>query len=483
MRPEVVMTDVDNRLRVELQRLADGVTAPVDLPTGPQYRAAATSRRTPMLAVAAAVAVVATVAALLVTIGRGASGVPPAEGGPSAWPTRGPLAGDTALIDAAMRTWEAAPLPESELPHRQVHALYAGKSVAGQTVVLTGVDARGFRRIAWLNTDPTSMTPFKHRLHLVSDVLAPTGDDAGLIGLQAWRPTPRPTQDHVIIAIGPPTAEDLQWADQLGRWRALPSRAGAGLVTVPSAGGLLGVTVRAGDEGHGTWVLGNTPRQVVDPTVIDHDLDPGAPADSGDVHCDGNSCSVSVGGVATTLDGTSGPGWGDLRSPYMRQAGGTGEARGGWPEFAPEAELMATSLVPRVNSWSAPPCWSRLLPDATGLYLYNWRPSGQPPQLVLYVDRPEWYGGRLGAYVEATGPVSGIAGVAPAATGRQLVVVVADHLEVLWKSGNGDWQPMTVRHNVAVADVSGIDPSTIRYVIRTDTGVLAQHGRPATTAL
>ncbi|HET7530649.1 MAG TPA: hypothetical protein VFJ98_06780 [Mycobacteriales bacterium] len=479
------MTDVDDRLRAELHQLANGITMPSSLPTGPEYRAAARARRTPTLAIAAAVAVVATVGALLVTIGRGATGVPPAEGGPAAWPTRGPLAGNARLIEAAVRTWAAAPLPASEQPPRDVHALYAGKSVAGKTVVLTGIDARGFRRIVWLNTDPTSTTPFRHRLHLVSDVLAPTGDDAGLVGLQAWRPTPRSTRDHVVIAIAPPSAEALQWTDQFRSWAPLPSRDGAGLEVVPTDNGLQDVSVRVGTQGHGTSVLGNIPRQIVEPTVIDHEPDPEPVDNSGQVVCHNGVCSASVGGATTTLGETGGTdsGWNDLRSSYMRQEAGTGEARGGWPEFAEEARLMATSLLQNVSSWSGRAAWSRLLTDNTGLYLYNWLPTGSPTQLVLYVDRPEWYGGRLGAYAEASGRVAGLAAVTPSRTGRQLIVVVADHLRVSWRSGSGEWRPMTVRHNVAVADVTGTDPSTIRYRVTETTGTVVQQGKPTTSAL
>jgi hypothetical protein len=476
------MTELDEMLRRDLHQLADSVTVPA-MPVGPQYRAVGRSRRTPTLAVAATVAVIATVAALLVTIGRGATGVPPAEGGPAAWPTRGPLAGDTALIDAAVRTWEAAPLPASELPHRDVHALYAGKSVAGKTVVLTGIDARGYRRIVWLNTDPTSTTPFRHRLHLVADVLAPTGDDAGLIGFYRWRPTPRPTQDHVVIAIAAPGTTNLQWRDQFGGWRTLPSRDGAGMLVHPHATDLLDVTVRAGDEGGGVRILGDGFPIMGPIASIDHESDPGTPVeDTSETSCDGNMCVTKLDAPSIGATGRDGPGWGDLRSGYMRQDG-HGQALGGWPEFAPEAELMATSLRQPATAYGISPAWSQLLPDATGLYLYNWQPDGSTHQLVLYVDRPEWFGGRLGASVEGTNPVAGIATVVPSTAGRQLVVVVADHLEVLWRSGDVGWQPMSIRHNVAMADVSGIDPSTIRYRATDSAGAVVQQGHPSTTAL
>ena len=478
------MTDVDDRLREELHALADRITVPDGLPIGPRYRATVHARRAPRLVMAAAAIVVATVAALLVTIGRGATGVPPAEGGPAAWPTRGPLAGDSALIDAAVRTWEAAPLPASEQPPRQVRALYAGESVAGKTVILTGLDARGFRRIVWLNTDPTSTTAFRHRLRLVADVLAPTGDDAGLIGLYRWRPTPRPTQDHVVVALAAPGTSNLQWRDQTGGWRAIPTQNGAGLLVYPRATDLLDVKVRAGGDGGGVRVLGDGFPSMGMVPEIDHDDDPGTPIeDTAGTSCNGDSCVVKLGGsVDIDVDGTDRTGWADLREGYP-SLDDRAQARGGWPEFAPEADLMATSLKPRAGAWSTEPAWSRLLPDNTGLYLYNWQPDDEPVQLVLYVDRPEWYGGKLGAHVEATGPVAGVAGVVPVSSGRELIVVVADGFQVSWKAGDGGWHPMRVRHHAGIAFVNGYDLSTIRYRITNSTGAVVQQGRPATSAL
>ena len=386
------MTDLDQLVRSELHRVADAVTVPV-LPNGATYRAAERRRHHPFLAIsAAAAAVMLVIAGVVLVAAHRPTGIPPAQGGPAAWPTRGSLAGDTSLLEAAMRTWDAAPVPAAELPHHDVHALYAGSSVAGETVVLTGVDREGQRRIVWLNTNPTSRTAFRHRLHLVADVLAPDGNDTGLIGLYAWRPTPRPTSDYVVLGIGAPTTRDLQWADELHHWRSLPSRDGAGLEVVAAKGGLLDVTVRAGHDGHGIGVLGDVPLIIVQPTAIDYEGDP-APATAGaNEHCDGSVCSGSAtaGPFAVSASPDSNA-WTDLAQPAVRTGNFTLDR---WPEFAPEAQLMAQSLHPPTNGYREGAEWSSLLPDHTGLYLVNYTPGGEAVRLVLYVDRPDWYGGR-----------------------------------------------------------------------------------------
>ena len=114
-----------------------------------------------MSAVAAA-AVVATLVAVVTVVGRGPGGVPSSGATASSWPARGDLASDQALLAAAARTWDAAPLPTRELPHHSVRLLYATHTQAGDTIVLRGKDALGHDRIAWLNTDPTSTTPFRN---------------------------------------------------------------------------------------------------------------------------------------------------------------------------------------------------------------------------------------------------------------------------------------------------------------------------------
>src|SRR5207248_8927431 len=124
-------------------------------------------------------------------------------------------------------------LPAGELPHRDVHALFAERSVAGITVVLYGRDARGKARVAWLNTDATSHTVFRHRLHLVADKLLGARTPA-LVGFFGFRPTPRPRSDHLVVAIAPPGTTALEWRGDGSRWPAIPSTDGAGLPSEPT---------------------------------------------------------------------------------------------------------------------------------------------------------------------------------------------------------------------------------------------------------
>src|SRR4051812_39937879 len=110
------MTEVEERLRRELHLVADEVPVPL-LPTGADYRGARQMRRprTALFAAVAAAAVIATVGAVLVVVGRGPGGVPTSGDTVSSWPGRGDLASDQALFAAATRSWDAAPLPTREL--------------------------------------------------------------------------------------------------------------------------------------------------------------------------------------------------------------------------------------------------------------------------------------------------------------------------------------------------------------------------------
>jgi hypothetical protein len=430
---------------------------------------------------AAAAAAAALIVGVVVVAHHAPTGVPPAQGGPAAWPTRGSLASDAALIGAAISTWEAAPLPAAEQPPSQVHTLYAGSSVAGDTVVLTGIDAQGQRRVVWLNTNPTDDTAFRHRLHLVADVLVPAGDKTGLIGLQAWRPTPRPTDDHVVIALGPPATRDLQWADQVHPWRRMPTKDGAALAVVAAKSDLVDVTVRSGTHGRGTVVLGDIPLQVVQPQAVDHEDDPATVSPSGNEHCEGNICSgsasVSGGGGAKPTTG----GWADLGDPAVRL--GDSSRLQGWTAFQPEAELMAQSLHSPGEGYSEGAAWSALLPDDTGGYLVNYTPGSETEHLILYVDRPEWYGGRTALDLPVSGPVPGIAALVPGASNHvNLIVVAGDGYRVQWSDGN-NWHALRIHGNAGEVDVSGIVRQHIRYRLLDKSGAVVTQGRPSRSAL
>jgi len=474
---EVPMTELDERLRDELHRVADTVVVP-DLPTGAAYRSI--RRRTLVLpAIAAAAAVVLALITVGLVLNNRSSGIPPADGGPASWPARGPRAGDARLIDAAVRTWDAALVPKAELPHRDVHVLYAGHTVAGNAVVLTGEDALGNQRVAWLNTDAASTTPFRHRLHIVKDVLAPTGREAGVVAFYEWRPTTRPTNDHVLIAIAPPGTKNLQWRDDINGWRPLPTFDGASVVVHASTNDSMNVSVRAGDNGNGVATLGFPFMSQGYFTAIDHELGPGEYSSSDSETCKANVCSASAGaGSGSGTVGGPTNRWTDLRQPFAH-FGADGTGHGQWTEFAAEADLLGRSRFPG-DAWSSAAPWSALLPDGTGLLLENYTPSGQQQHLLLYVDRPEWDGGRLGADITPTTAVAALGVVVPVHDAQELVVVLADGLHAQWRTSGRSWQNMSLRHNAATADVTGIDSRSIDYRVLNESNIVVAQGQPLT---
>ena len=471
------MTDLDVRLREELHQVADTVVVP-DLPTGATYRSI---RRRPLVlpAIAAAAAVVLALVGVGIALNNRSTGIPAADGGPSAWPARGPLAGDTHLFDAAVRTWDAEPVPEEELPHRDVHLLYAGHTVAGHIVVLTGKDALGQRRVVWMNENAASTTPFRHRLHIVKDLLAPTGRNAGIVAFYGWRPTQRPTNDHVLVAIAAPDTTNLQWRHDGSGWQALPSNDGAVAVVRASKVDAMNVSVRAGNSGSGVPTLGFPLMSQGYFTAIDHDLGPGE--DRGPSHetCTANACSSSAGAGIGSVGGPPDQ-WTDLRQPFAH-FDGNGTGHGQWTEFAAEADLMARTSFPG-DAWSSAAPWSTLLPDGTGLLLENYTPSGEGQHLLLYVDRPEWFGGRLGSDVTPTSAVAALGVVVPERSGQQLVVVLADGLHAQWRISGHNWQNMPARHNAATADVAGVDVGSIDYRVLDESGNVVAHGKPTATS-
>jgi hypothetical protein len=442
------------------------------LPTGPDYRRAA-RRRVPVFpAVAAAAAAVVLLAGVVVAIAvRGPSGIPQPQGGPGAWPARGSLAGDVTLTTAAMRAWEAALIPGRELPHHDVTVMYAERTSAGDVVVLTGVDALGHRRIAEFGTDVTSTTVFRHRLHLVADLLAPAGDAAGLVAIDAPRHTPRKTDDDLLVVIAAPGTTHLQWRDESTRWAALPATNGAGaLVHVQH---MMTTFVRAGTDGDGVQTMGRF--YPVGPPAglpIVHDLDPDErpPASSaGPIEsCDGNQCSASVGGTVTGhLVGPKGS-WHNLLD------GGPTTAHEWW-EFGGEVVLYTDTFLPNEGNMSGPG-WSAVLPDETGIYLEHFKPGNDSTHLLAYVDRPEWAGGAVVDVVPRAGALPALALEVPTPRGRTLDVVVTDGLTPQWSLGSGPWHPMTVHDNAGTAVVPA--GANLRWRVVDVSGAVVASGVP-----
>jgi hypothetical protein len=438
------VTDLEQQLRRTLATVVRDEPAPT-FPSGPDYRAAA-RRRWPVVPVAAAAAVVLVVAlGAVVLAGRGSSGIPPAGGGVAAWPARGSLAGDTALTSGAMRAWEAALLPPRELPHRDVRVLYAERTLAGDVVVLTGVDGLGHRRVAEFDTDPTSTTVFRHRLHLVADLLAPADARAGLIAIDAPRHTARKSHDDLLVMLAAPGTKRLQWQN-LGRpWQTVPVVNGAGSVVHIDFGTTI---VRAGHDGGGVETLGRFfPGGGPDDVAIAHDLDSGendTPSTPVVERCDSNGCSVSAGGTVGVHVSPSGT-WQNLLDS------GTISAHEWW-EFGPEVRLYTETFIPNDANTSGP-TWSDVLPDGTGIFLEFYAPARHATHLIGYVDRPEWAGGGVVDVVPQDGQSSALALLVPTPTGPALDVVVADGLTPQWRVGNGPWQSMKVHDNVSSAPV------------------------------
>jgi hypothetical protein len=443
----VLVTDLDERLRTQLLQAADAIPVP-PLPSGADYRAVHNRRRRPAaaLVVTAAAAVIAVLAVVVVTLAHEPTGIPTSGASYTSWPARGNLAGDRTLALAAMRSWDAAPLPLHELPHRDVAVLFAAHTVAGDTVVLRGRDARGRDRIAWFCTDAASTTPFRHRLHLLSDALAPTGNHARLLTFVAPRPTPRPTDDTLLIALAAPGTRTLEWHNDQTRWQPMTAVDGAAAEVVGDQNGFLNTWTRIGTSGSGTrttvWLAGGGFR------MIEHDLDPEderpSTSSSANESCAGSVCSSSVSGHIYSAGSRIGD-WTDLRSdrptplatPYAE-----------WDEFAAEARQMAQSRHRPDGGESGGPRFSRLLPDGTGVYLQDYTPGGGTERLVLYVDRPEWYGGRLGADLDATAPQRAVATLALVKGKTHLVAIVTDGLRLQWSADGHHWTGATVHDHV-----------------------------------
>lgn len=462
------MIDLEDQLKPTLTAVADSTPVPA-FPSGAQYRAVARRRPVFMAPVlAAAAASVLILAGLVVAAHTGSSrtpsqvpGAPPAF---ASWPARGALANDASLATDAMATWEAAPVPARELPHRDVRVLYATRTAAGDSVVLAGQDGFGRTRIAWLNTDPTSRTPFRHRLHLVADVFAPTGSASRLLVLYAPRPTTQPDTDHALIALAAPGTARLQWnADWFHGWRDLAVTDGAAIELTTSSNPGPNVSVRLGSHGDGAPALDD----VFDmPPVIEiaHDLDRQEFDDSSSNQtCHDGQCTVTINGgsssgiLSPAPDGT----WSDLRQVPMQ---GNGNApNGDWPEFAPEIRLLTATLHPAGNGGGMyQAAYSTLLPDGTGIYAFGFTPPTGPSRFLMYVDRPEWHAGRA-ADVDATDPIPALAVLVPVGGAQRLVALVSDGLRIQWAVDGHTWHDTVERNHVATAAIPTADAGRVRW--------------------
>jgi len=465
------MTDLEQRLRGDLLAAVRDEPAPA-FPSGPQYRAAARRRRpaATVLAAAAAAVVLLVVGGAVALTRQGSSGIPPAGGGPAAWPARGSLAGDAELTNAARQAWEAALLPPRELPHRDVRVLYAERTIAGDVVVLTGTDAFGRQRIAEFGTDATSTTVFRHRLRLVADLLAPTGKNSGLVAIDAPRHTARKSHDALLVVLAAPGTKHLEWQNEGRPWQTVPVVNGAGFVVHIDFGTAI---VRAGHDGDGIQTMGDFfPSGMPGFEPIAHELDPAEVHDSAAMgaieKCDSSGCSVSVGGgIVATPSGPKGT-WQNLLDSGAND-------RHPWWEFDAEVQLYTDTFLPHDANTSGP-TWSDVLPDGTGMFLEYYTPSGLPTHLVAYVDRPEWAGGSVVDVVPPDGELPALAVVVPAPAGQTLDVVVADGLKPQWRAGNGAWQSMTVHDNIGSARVG--TPAGITWRALDANGAVVAGGQP-----
>jgi hypothetical protein len=471
------MTDLDQRLRAELSALVDTVTIP-ELPDGPSYRLVAGSRwpRVYLATIAAAAAVALLITGIVVVLSGRQTGVPAAGATYSSWPTRGSLANDAALQMRAIATWNAAPVPARELPHRGVRVLYATRSVAGDSVVLTGTDAFGRQRIAWLNTDPTSRTPFRARLHLVADVLAPTGNAARLINLFSPRPTPRPTDDMVLIALAPPGTVNMQWRYEPSRtWEPLVATDGAAVVVARSTGVASEASVRVGTHGNGVQSL-DRPWDMGPIIEIAHDLDPQEVRPSKSAHCSGGGACL-IGATSGMLSAGAGDegGWTDLRQSLPEQPGSA--PNGSWGEFASEVMLLAETRHPNDGS-SFSTELSTLLPDNTGVILFAYQPSGGTSRLMFYVDRPEWYAG-VAADIDAAGPLPAVATTVHIGDQLRLIAVATDGLRIQWSAPGRTWTTVSTRDHIAMTAIPAAFAENVKWRAVDDGGKVVASGAPS----
>ncbi|MCA1711601.1 MAG: hypothetical protein LC789_08195 [Actinobacteria bacterium] len=408
-------------LRSLLQAEAETARPPVLF--GPALRTRVRRRRwVPLTAAAAAIASII-VATYLVVPGLGRDAALPASNRYPSWPTRGDLAGSEPLRSLALRTWDAAPLRSDELPHRAVQVLYAGSSLAGPVVVLSGVDHRGVRRWAVLNADATSRTAYR-RLHLLLDQPAPDPSSTRALSYAAPRNTPTPTHDQLVVIVAPPGSTRLSWHG-LSRGGLLHGRDGAVAEVVRDEQSLdIAVGWRDDAGGHRAraahpGLLGGIAYQPDTPVRTDASC-----------NTDGD-CSVSAGGAVVT--GTRPQGREDLR-----QGGLVTPAD--WDEFEAEAlQAQISSQPPGDGSVTGTQSWSGLLPDGTGGYLMSRSVGGGPRLLALYADHPSADGGRIVAVLSTADPVPVISAVVPGERHPWLMAPAVTGWGLQVREGSGAW--------------------------------------------
>lgn len=429
---------------------------PSDPMSGPALRTRAVRarrvrRRLGGLAVAVAVGIVAVLVAVPAVVDHGS--LPPASSQVDGWPVRGDLAGDTALLAAARVAWEAAPVYRAELPHHDVHVLLAARTEFGRYVVLTGLNARGHRRLAVFSDDPRDHAPYRHRLRLRWDNAFPSGK---LVTYFSTRQVDH--KDRTLMLVAAPTdVTSMRWrAASDGTWADLPSADGVAATMLDS--GALDFKIRA-YRPHGnriTYTARPSLGQIYQPdeTVL-------LPGDDGSrTTCHGGTCTSSMSGTMTVAPLRSG----DLTAAQAQPADP-------WEDMSDQADQLWLDYGAQrrsVTSWGGGTSASGLLPDGTGVYFAMQQVNGGGAHAVLYVDRPEWPIGRLylAAPVPDGQPLRAVSAIVPAAHGRQLVVVAAEGVSIRYRIGDGGWTRLDIAGRVGAGHLpDGVDVSDVRVEV------------------
>ncbi|HEV2892062.1 MAG TPA: hypothetical protein VGX28_16940 [Frankiaceae bacterium] len=407
---------------------------------GPSLRARAgsarrrTVRRGLVATVAAVAAVAAVLAALLVVPAFERRSLPPATDTVDVWPNRGDLAGDTALLAAAVRAWEAAPVLPQELPHADVRMLLAQRTPYGRYVMLTARNALGHRRLAVLSDDPRDHEPYRERLRLREERAFP--DEALLTYVEH-----RGAGEALVLAVGAPGLTRLAWRDRTDHWRDLASKDGAAAEVVRDPTTEVALRAYRGERrvaqarARGAMVLYRPDEALV--TEV---------ADAGP-SCDGGVCTGS-------LSGSVGPGAGLLG--VLRPEGTD------WRDMADQAEQLWMNHAlgtTRLRSWTSGQAVSAMLPDGLGVYLGQHSVNDGPPHLVLYADRPEWPIGRLylARPFAPSAPPPAVSAVLPGRAGRVLVVFAEDAVGIRYRVAGGAWRALDVNDGIGWARVGAGD--------------------------
>lgn len=445
------MSDLEQRLRADLHAAADGLTElePLD---GPSLRAASLGRRgVGRLVIALAVAAALIGAVALVSTRYFLSGIPTSGPALSSWEPRGDADLVATLGARAQAVWEASLLPPAELPHRSVRPIFAAHTEAGDVVVLEGTDALGHHRVAVFGTDVLSRTPYRDRLHLLSDKPAP--GDSRLIAWDLPRPTPRPSDDRLLVVLAPPDTERVTWREQEeGAWHQLVTPDGTGVVLHATRG--LDSFVRVGSHGRGLRI----PMAL---RLPDHVLDDEEYSDrGGDENCNSQGeCSIGTGGIVTATPSDGG-------TADLRDGGAVDEAthKLRWEEMRPEVEL-GTQRQPRAGSWFGSTVSSGLLPDGTGLLLQSYSINGGAKRFALYVDHPRLPVGAFWWDQPIDGPTPAVSAlIGRPAGGRWVAAVAAPLVRLQVRVGDGSWQTAAARGDLRYLAVPATGSVAVRLV-------------------